>query len=66
MHLGLRSLVYQFEGHCDLDFVSRIIVSGAYLLYLRLEPQIWCVVAPWDGTVMYQFGVSMTLTSFLK
>ena len=41
-----------FFGHCglvdldlvDLDLVSRIIESGAYLLnYLRQEFQIWCV-----------------------
>ena len=31
--LGWQSVMYQFLGHCNLDLVSRIIVSGAYLLY---------------------------------
>ena len=43
-----------FLGHCDLDLVSRIIVTGAYLLYyLMYESQIWGVVSSWDGGVMY-------------
>ena len=38
------------------DIVSRIIRFEANLLhYLRLESQIWCVDAPWDG------GVSSTI-----
>ena len=28
------SVMYQFWGHCVLDLVSRIIMSGAYLLYI--------------------------------
>ena len=36
------------------DKVSRIIVSGAYLLYhLMKESQIWCVDSSWDGGVMH-------------
>ena len=36
-------------GQCDLDLVSRFIVSGAYLLYyLSKESKIWCVIAFWD------------------
>ena len=33
--------MYRLLGHCDLDLISRIIVSGAYLIYyLREEFQI--------------------------
>ena len=47
-------------GHCDLDLVLRIIVSGAYLLYyLMSESQIWCVDASWDS------GVSCTILGSL-
>ena len=43
-----------FVGHCDLDIVSRIIMSGAYLLYyLMYESQIWCVDSYWDGGVVH-------------
>ena len=36
------------------DLVSRIIVSGAYLLYyLICESQIRCVYSSWDGGVVY-------------
>ena len=36
------------------DLVSRIIVSGAYLLYyLMQESQIWCVDSSWDGGVVH-------------
>ena len=49
-----------FLGHCDLDLVLRIIVSGAYLLYyLRKESQIWCVDASWNDEV------SRTIIGFL-
>ena len=41
MHLGIAECHVPFSGHCDLDLVFRIIVSGAYLLYyLRKESQI--------------------------
>ena len=34
--------------------VSRINVSGAYLLYyLMLESQIWCVDSSWDGGIVH-------------
>ena len=33
MHLGMTKCHVPFLGHCDLDLVLRIIVSGAYLLY---------------------------------
>ena len=37
-------------GHRDLDLVSRIIVSGVYLLYyFRLECQNWCMDTSLDG-----------------
>ena len=36
------------------DLVSRIIVSGAYLLYyLMKESQIWGVDSSWDGGVVH-------------
>ena len=39
--LGWQSVMYQF---CGLDLISRIILSGAYLIYyLREEPQICCM-----------------------
>ena len=50
------------------DLVSRnCIESGAYLLYsLRLEFQIRCVNASWDGRVSHTiFWVTVTLTSDL-
>ena len=27
--------MYQFKGHCDLDLLSRIIVSGVYFYIIR-------------------------------
>ena len=66
-----------FLGHCDFDLVSRIIVSGAYLLYcLRYEFQIWFVDSSWDVGVVntilshfdidfYYFRSLQTLTSDL-
>ena len=37
-------------GHCDLDLVSRIILSGADLIYyMREESQIWCMGASFGG-----------------
>ena len=41
-------------GQCDLDLVSRIIISGASSLYfLRWESQIWCVDSSWAGRVAH-------------
>ena len=52
MNLRMAECRISFLGHCDLDLVFRIIVSGAYLLhYLRQESQIWCVDASWDDEV---------------
>ena len=54
MHLGMAECNVPFSGHCDLDLKLSfyIIVSGAYVLYyLRLESQIWCARASWDGRV---------------
>ena len=43
-------------GHCNLDLVSRIILSGAYLLYyLKSESQIWYIDASLDGDVSLTF-----------
>ena len=48
--LGWHGVMYQFWGHCYLDLVSRIIVSGAYLInYLREESRIWCMDASLDA-----------------
>ena len=48
--LGWQSVMYQFLGHCDLDLVSRIIMSGAFpLYYLRLESKIWFMDASLYG-----------------
>ena len=46
--------MYQFLDHCDLDLVSRIIVSGAYLIYyLRKETQIWRMDASFDADMSH-------------
>ena len=46
-------VMYQFWGHCDVDLVSRLIVSGAYLLYyLKKESQIWYVDASLNGDML--------------
>ena len=43
---------YHFQVTLTSGLVSRIIMSGAYLVYyLRLESQIWCVDASWDNEV---------------
>ena len=42
--------MYQFFDHCVLDLVSRLIVSGAYLIYkLRQESQTSCMDASLDA-----------------
>ena len=42
--------MYQVLGHYDLDLFSRIIVSGAYIIYyLGLESQFCCMDASLDG-----------------
>ena len=48
--------------HCDIDLVSRIIMSGAYLYYLRQEYHIWRVYSSWDGEVVHTILVTFTLT----
>ena len=48
--LGQQSVMYQF---CDLD-ISRIILSGAYLVYyLREESQICCMDTSLDVNVSH-------------
>ena len=37
MHLGMVECLVPFMGHCDLDLVFRKIVSGAYLILLKVE-----------------------------
>ena len=48
---GLQSVIYHF---CDLDLISRIILSGAYLIYyLREESQICCRDKSLDADVSH-------------
>ena len=54
-----------FGGHCDpkLDLVSRITVSGAYILnYSRQESLIWCVDASLRREWRVPFWITVTLT----
>ena len=47
-------------GHCDLDLVFRMIVSGAYLLYyLKLASRICCMNASLDGDMSRTILVSL-------
>ena len=49
--LGWQSVMYQF---CDLDLISTIIMSGAYLIYyLREESQICCMDTSLDDDVSH-------------
>ena len=49
--LGWQSVMYQF---CDLDLISRIILSGAYLVYyLRDESQICCMDISLDADIWH-------------
>ena len=44
------------------DLVSRIILSGSYLLYyLMYESQIWCFDSSWDGGVVNIILIRVTL-----
>ena len=45
--------MYQVLGHCDLDLFSRIIVSGAYLLYLYPRYEVY------RGYIVFAFSVIM-------
>ena len=49
--LGWQSVMYLF---CDLDLISTINVSGAYLIYyLREESKICCMDTPLDADVSH-------------
>ena len=49
--LGWQSVMYQF---CDLDPISTIIMSGAYLIYnFREESQICCMDTSSDADVSH-------------
>ena len=49
--LGWQSVMYQF---CDLDLISTIIMSGAYVIYyLREESQICCMDLSLDADVSH-------------
>ena len=51
--LGWQSVMYQFFGHYDLDLVSKIIMSAAYLIcYLREEFQI-CMETSLDAEMSH-------------
>ena len=56
LHLGMAaSVMYQF---CELDQISKIIMSGAYMYliyYLREESQICCMDTSLDADVTYHF-----------
>ena len=45
--LGWQSVIYQFWGHCDLDLFSRIIMSGAYLIYYLRNPKFGVLMHLW-------------------
>ena len=48
---GWQSVMYQF---CDLDLISSIILSGAYIIYyLREESQIFCMDTSLDADVSH-------------
>ena len=48
---GWQSVMYQF---CDLDLISRIVVSGAYLIYcFKEESPIYCMDTSLDADVSY-------------
>ena len=50
-NFGWQSVIYQF---CDIDIISRIILSGAYLIYyLREESQICCMDTSLDADVSH-------------
>ena len=60
MVASLDGVMYQFLGHCDLELISRIIVSGAYLVYyLREESQIWCMDISLDADMSHTIFRSM-------
>ena len=49
--LGWQSVIYQF---CDLNLISTMIVSGAYLIYyFREETQICCMDTSLDAHVSH-------------
>ena len=54
MHLGMADCPVPFSGHCDRDLISRIILSGAYLIYyLREESQICCMDTSLEADVSH-------------
>ena len=54
LHLGMAECHLSVLGHCDHDLISRIIVSGAYLIYyLREESQIMRMGASLDADMSH-------------
>ena len=46
--------MYQFLGQCDLNLISRIMLSGAYLVYyLREESEICFMDASLDADISH-------------
>ena len=61
--LGWQGVMYQF---CDLDLVSRIIVSGAYpILFLYRNPKFGVLIPLGMAEWCIPFLVTLTLTSGL-
>ena len=53
LHLGIAEFMNQF---CGIDLISRIIMSGAYLIYyLMEESQIGCMATSLDADVQLPF-----------
>ena len=55
--LGQQSVMYQF---CDLDLISTIIMSGAYLIYcLREDSQVCCMDTSLDADLSHTIYKSL-------
>ena len=66
MHLGMVEYHILFSGHCDLDLVLIIIVSGASLIFFEIGiPNLVCICILGWWSVTYFFRVTVTLTSDL-
>ena len=51
--LELQSVMYQFWGHCDLDLVSRIIMSRAYPILFEVGIPIGNMDTSLDGDMLH-------------
>ena len=67
MHLRMAECQVLFWGHCDFELMSRIIVSGAYLLLFEVGiTNIVCECILGWRSVTYHFQITVNLTSFLN